>query len=240
MSATYESVQPKPTASASKPLWAAVGVLGVTVLAMGATLINIQNRHEEPGTAVLPAVMPAPSTANSSGALPAPASASALTGDHISNSAQKRAEAPVNHAQLATKYVAQKAPRTTGANGAADLPRAQAARPVCANCGTVASVTPIERDGTASGGGAVAGGVLGAVVGNQVGGGNGKTLATILGAVGGGYAGTTVEKKMRKETVYQVRVRMEDGSSRTLEQATPASLGAKVIVEGRTLQPAGR
>ena len=45
---------------------------------------------------------------------------------------------------------------------------------------------------------------------------------------------------MKKETVYQVQVRMEDGSTRTVEQATPASVGAKVIVEGHTLQPASR
>ena len=34
--------------------------------------------------------------------------------------------------------------------------------------------------------GAVAGGVLGAVLGNQVGHGNGRAAATLLGAVGGG------------------------------------------------------
>lgn len=117
---------------------------------------------------------------------------------------------------------------------------AHVAKPVCVNCGTVESVTPIQRDGTAGGIGAVTGGVLGAVVGNQVGGGNGKTLATILGAVGGGFAGNTVEKKMKKETVYQVQVHMEDGSTRTLEQGTPTLVGAKVIVEGNTLQPASR
>jgi uncharacterized protein YcfJ len=35
------------------------------------------------------------------------------------------------------------------------------------------------------------------LVGNQLGDGNGKTLATILGAVGGGVAGNAVEKKMK-------------------------------------------
>jgi uncharacterized protein YcfJ len=38
--------------------------------------------------------------------------------------------------------------------------------------------------------GAVAGGLLG----NQVGGGKGKTLATVAGAVGGGYAGNQIQK----------------------------------------------
>jgi outer membrane lipoprotein SlyB len=114
------------------------------------------------------------------------------------------------------------------------------ARVLCATCGKVESVTPVELEGPGSGAGAIAGGVLGAVVGNQVGGGDGKTLATILGAVGGGMAGNAVEKKMKKVTQYDVTVRMDDGSSRTLRQGTPATVGSAVVVNGDTLQPASR
>ncbi|HEY8907686.1 MAG TPA: glycine zipper 2TM domain-containing protein [Rhodoferax sp.] len=39
------------------------------------------------------------------------------------------------------------------------------------------------------------GAVVGGLLGNQVGGGNGKTLATIVGAVGGGYLGNEIAKK---------------------------------------------
>jgi hypothetical protein len=39
------------------------------------------------------------------------------------------------------------------------------------------------------------GAVIGGVLGNQVGSGDGKTLATILGAVGGGYVGNEIAKK---------------------------------------------
>lgn len=66
-----------------------------------------------------------------------------------------------------------------------------------------------------SGVGVVGGAVLGGLLGNQVGGGSGRTLATIAGAVGGGYAGNEVEKRTRTTTTYQVRVRMEDGQVRT-------------------------
>ena len=117
-------------------------------------------------------------------------------------------------------------------------PAPQPVRPVCGNCGTVESATPIQREGAGTGLGAVAGGVLGAVVGNQVGGGNGRTAATVLGALGGGWAGNTVEKKMKKETLYQVRVRMEDGGSRTFEVATPVNAGSHVTVEGGSLRMA--
>lgn len=112
----------------------------------------------------------------------------------------------------------------------------QVVRPVCGNCGTVESATPIQREGAGTGLGAVAGGVLGAVVGNQVGGGNGRTVATVLGALGGGWAGNSVEKKMKNETLYQVRVRMEDGATRTFEVATPVGAGSHVTVEGGSLR----
>ena len=39
------------------------------------------------------------------------------------------------------------------------------------------------------------GAVVGGLLGNQIGGGNGKTLATIAGAVGGGYVGNEIAKK---------------------------------------------
>ena len=107
--------------------------------------------------------------------------------------------------------------------------------PFCANCATVEAATPIQRESAGSGVGAVAGGVLGAVVGNQVGGG-GKTAATILGALGGGWAGNEVEKRIKKVTVYDVRVRMEDGATRSFELATPVASGAKVTVEGNGLR----
>jgi uncharacterized protein YcfJ len=38
------------------------------------------------------------------------------------------------------------------------------------------------------------GAVVGGLLGNQVGGGNGKTLATVAGAVGGGYLGNEIAK----------------------------------------------
>ncbi|MBC7706872.1 MAG: glycine zipper 2TM domain-containing protein [Rhodoferax sp.] len=112
------------------------------------------------------------------------------------------------------------------------------ARPVCVNCGTIESVTPVERQGKGGGVGAVAGGVLGAVVGNQVGHGGGRTAATLLGALGGGFAGNAVEKHVNRETVYQVRIRMEDGSTRTVEQGTQPSVGTRVTVDNGVMHAA--
>lgn len=219
MSATFET--PKSNSTGNKPLWAAVSVLGVAVLALGATLIYVQTRPEEPRLAVLSAAAPAPTGAAS-------ASTAALP-------------APLDSGKNATpKKAAHNTSQPVATSATAPQPMAPATRAICGNCGTVESVTPIQRDGTAGGTGVLAGGVLGALVGNQIGDGNGKAAATILGAIGGGVAGNAVEKKMKKETVYQVQVRMEDGSRRTLEQTVPALVGSKVIVEGNTLQPATR
>lgn len=108
----------------------------------------------------------------------------------------------------------------------------------CAQCGVVESVQAVKVKGEASGVGAVAGGVLGGVVGNQFGGGNGRTAMTVLGAVGGGVAGHEIEKNVKAKTVYSVRVRMEDGSLRTLQQSQAPAIGARVKVDGSTLRAA--
>ncbi len=115
----------------------------------------------------------------------------------------------------------------------------------CATCGTVESVVAVERQGqvngvavgnTTIGLGTVAGGVVGGLLGNQMGGGNGKTAMTVLGVAGGAVAGNAIEKNMKKVTVYQMRVRMHDGSIRTIEQPSAVQAGSRVIVEGNTLR----
>lgn len=100
--------------------------------------------------------------------------------------------------------------------GVADTTRSGAA--LCKSCGTVESVRLVERKGSGSGLGAVAGGVAGALIGNQVGGGSGRTVMTVVGAGGGAYAGHEIEKNMNKTSAYQIKVRMADGSMRTLTQ----------------------
>jgi outer membrane lipoprotein SlyB len=138
----------------------------------------------------------------------------------------------------ATKPAAQGAARAVKpaprpAKAATEPVRAAA---VCSYCGVVESVLAVQRKGQGSGVGAIAGGVLGAAVGNQVGGGNGRTAMTVLGAVGGGLAGHEVEKRARAETVFQVRVRFDDGTVRTLEQSSAPKVGARVEVHGSQLK----
>jgi outer membrane lipoprotein SlyB len=105
----------------------------------------------------------------------------------------------------------------------------------CPSCGTIESTRPIEVRGEGTGLGAVAGGVTGAVVGHQLGSGRGNTAMTVLGAAGGAYAGNEIEKNVKTHVVYRITVRMDDGSFRTVSQASAPTLavGDKVrIVQG--------
>src|ERR1700730_1638201 len=46
------------------------------------------------------------------------------------------------------------------------------------------------------------GAVVGGLLGHEVGGGNGKVLATVAGAAAGGYAGNQIEKKVQQGNTY--------------------------------------
>lgn len=87
----------------------------------------------------------------------------------------------------------------------------------CPDCGTVSSVSQIEREGESSALGLIAGGVAGAVLGHQVGGGFGKDLATVAGAAGGAYAGREVEKKVKSHKIWVVAVRFNGNNTQRYE-----------------------
>jgi outer membrane lipoprotein SlyB len=246
--------------------WAAVGVLGAATIALGAVLLNPQWRGADAAQAPVgtlatdanstaPVVAPTPPVA-----LPESLGATEVLVP-VAVSEPKSTLEPVKTAQAAPKKVAvkpapghapvpkpvpaptsqpQASPAVTTewpAEPAAPAAPAKASKVVCAHCGTVQSVTPVQRESAkGSGVGVLVGGALGGLLGNQVGGGTGKTVATVLGAVGGGWAGNEVEKRIKKETVYQVTVRMQDGSTRQVEQNDPIAVGAAVTVEGDAIR----
>ncbi len=108
---------------------------------------------------------------------------------------------------------------------------------VCADCGVVETVSKTRADADATGIGAAAGAVAGGLIGNQIGQGRERTLATVIGAVGGGVAGHYGEKKLRGTARWEVAVKMDDGSRRTLSLDHDPGLkpGDKVRVSGETL-----
>jgi outer membrane lipoprotein SlyB len=104
--------------------------------------------------------------------------------------------------------------------------------------GTIESIQVTHPAGKTSGAGAVVGGVLGGLLGNQVGGGNGKTAATVVGVVGGAVVGNAVEQNRNAQTadMYQIRVRLDNGDGMTVMQESIYELrvGNRVrVVDGR-------
>lgn len=89
----------------------------------------------------------------------------------------------------------------------------QTAATDCATCGRVSSVSLIDNPGDSNAVGLIAGGVAGAVLGHQIGGGFGKDLATIAGAAGGAYAGKKVQESMNASKVWRVYVNYPSGQS---------------------------
>ena len=240
-------MQPTPSAVPSAPLattpagvplkwlWAAIAALGLCVLALGATLVAQQRPGAVSEREAL--ASPAPRTPESEiidekrpVALNQRAQAAPEYG-----ASRALAPAPVQRAAARAYPQAPQQSRYDEAPGR-DARHEMARAPVCAVGGRMESVQAVHHAPPATGVGAVAAGVLGAVVGNQVGKGSGRTAATVLGAVGGGYVGHTVEQRTRTQTVYEVRVRMDDGSVRRFTRAQPVPEGAPVRLQGKGFQ----
>ena len=248
---------PAVVATGNKFLWGAIGALSVSTLALGAVVLHQQTKTAaaEAPIEVLAISTPAAATPVVTAPPSVAAPDTASTSVHAEKKQSKPTSAQENQAPRATKVIAQqpaaKAPATpvvapapveppvATAQAPAQAPAKVPAKVVCTQCGVIEGVTPIQRESAnPSGAGAVAGAVLGGLVGNQFGGGDGKALATIAGVLGGGWAGNTVEKRLKKDTVYQVDVRMEDGSLRTVEQSTAPTIGQAVTLDGNRISPA--
>ena len=245
------SLTPRPVAG-NTPLWAAVGVLSAAVLAMGGTMLYRQGAQ----SVVTPvAALSAAPQQVAALKLAAPATTAAVADDLVESPAApvkkvvikpapRPAPAPHYSHPAPQPYPARYAntravnhPAAESGQYAGSYPASYPRASVCATCGSVESVTAVERASKPApiSVGSVAGGVIGAALGSQVGGGNGRTLATVIGALGGGYAGHVIEGQVRKDTVYQVGVRMEDGTQRVVEVAQAPRVGSRVTVDGNTI-----
>jgi outer membrane lipoprotein SlyB len=194
--------------------------MGLAIIALATTLV-VKNNDAQPDTAagtsaatlVAANTTPgAPTTEQSSVGKPAPANESTRP--------VHRAPAPVHH------------------ETARDNPPQQVATaaPVCTTCGVIDSYSAVQVKGQNNGVGAVAGGLGGALVGSKIAGRSNHTLGGVIGAVGGGLLGNAIESHERMATVYDVRVRMADGSIRTVRQSSIPNVGQHVNVEGNTLR----
>ena len=99
--------------------------------------------------------------------------------------------------------------------------------------GTVIAVRSIviQKD-SSSGVGMIAGGALGGVAGSAVGGGTGRNLAIGGGAILGALAGEKIEEGVGKTNGLEITVRLDNGEERVIAQEAdvPISVGQRVSV----------
>jgi outer membrane lipoprotein SlyB len=216
-------------------IWIGGGLMALTIVALATTLVVKSNHSDTQPTDAL--------VAN-------PAAASSAPMDATTQVAQAPVVAPVpvpargeHHAPARHEHNGSNGAGSDGASGGGSSytnesnngAQQVASVPVCATCGVIDSYSAVVVQGQNNGVGAVAGGVGGAVIGSKIAGRGNHTLGGIIGAVGGGLLGNAVESHERKSTAYDVRVRMNDGSIRTVRQATIPTVGTHVRVEGNTL-----
>jgi uncharacterized protein YcfJ len=179
---------------------AAVSVMLVSLVGVAAITGLLPNSHGNPApaTAALsaqPAAVTAPAVATRE--LPAQP---AQTEESAAKPAPKTAAAPAPRKR--TVHVVHHYDRTPQASPAAQVAQAPSyPQPVqqaqVATQPAVVAQQPVQQQPVAQHSpiGIATGAVIGGVLGNQVGGGNGKTLATVAGAIGGGYLGDVIGKR---------------------------------------------
>jgi outer membrane lipoprotein SlyB len=248
----------RPVAGAKVPrgVWIGGGLMALTIVALATALVMKGGNSgvETPAQlAAVPAVTaPAPDTsATTAPVVVAPATQAPVVAQ--ATPAAEPAPAPVHHTarhttpshsnSTTTSNSGSSGNTTVASTGGSTAPVVNSAppapaAPVCTTCGVVDSYDSVQVAGSPNGVGAVAGGVGGAVLGSQIAGRHNKTLGGVIGAIGGGLLGNEIEKHQRTTTMYDVHVRMNDGSMRTVRQATQPQVGARVSVEGNTLHSA--
>jgi outer membrane lipoprotein SlyB len=170
-------------------------------------------------SATAPAAAPAPevaATANADSAAMPPAAATSTPAKPVHKKVAKAPQAPkpAPHAYEAPQVAAATIPPPPPAAAPVEAPR-----PVVqpGTLGVVESVKEVSQPAEKSNGiGPIAGGIAGAVLGHQVGNGTGKTIATVLGAAGGALGGREIEQRARATKHWDITVRLDDGSTRTL------------------------
>lgn len=214
-----------PTPTSSTPagihrgIWIGGGLMALTIVALATTLVVRNNDARADTTAGATSAPLVAGTDTSTAVTPARVGATNAPVNESSRPAY-RAPAPVHHEQA--RY---------------DDNRQQvAAAPVCTSCGVIDGYSAVQVKGQNNGVGAVAGGLGGALVGSKIAGRSNHTLGGVIGAVGGGLLGNAIESHERTITEYDVRVRMADGSVRTVRQGSIPNVGQRVSVEGNTLR----
>ncbi len=116
---------------------------------------------------------------------------------------------------------------SAGCQGAGDLfggrPQTQQIAANVNGTGSIQSIDLVPRS-QGLGLGTLAGAAVGGLLGHQVGGGTGRTVATAAGAAGGAYVGYEMEKRRKAGEIYKVTIRMDDGTTQSFAQENAPQL----------------
>ena len=205
-------------------VWIGGGLMALTVIALATTLV-VKNNNTFPDTASATPLVAGTTTPGA----PTTEQASATNPPVLTPTTPVNESARPVHRPL--PYNA--AHSDSSWNG---QPQRVAAVPACVDCGVIDGYSAVQVKGQNNGVGAVAGGLGGALVGSKIAGRGNHSVGGVIGAIGGGLLGNAIESHERVVTVYDVRVRMADGSVRTVRQSTVPTVGQRVNVEGHTLR----
>jgi outer membrane lipoprotein SlyB len=79
--------------------------------------------------------------------------------------------------------------------------------------GKVKDVRQVQIEGTKTPIGPIAGAVGGAAIGSTIGGGSGKTVATVLGGLAGAAGGAVAEEQITKKQGLEITVQLQTGET---------------------------
>ena len=105
------------------------------------------------------------------------------------------------------------------------------------NTGIVSSIELVRSESTSriSPAGTIIGAVVGGVLGNQIGAGNGRAAATVVGAAGGALAGNAIGQRTGRdaEDIYRIAIQYDGGGSQYIDVSHPGDLrtGDRVRVD---------
>lgn len=101
--------------------------------------------------------------------------------------------------------------------------------------GVIVAKHNVTVKGDSNAAGTLAGAVIGALAGSQVGGGNMRYVTGAAGAAGGGVAGNMIQDKLTTQQgiEYVVKLTQEEGSSTTVTTTGQNSLSGAVNIKGK-------
>lgn len=103
--------------------------------------------------------------------------------------------------------------------------------------GTISALRPVQIQADSRAGGLLGtggGAVIGGLLGDQVGGGSGRRLATAAGAIGGAVAGSAIEERANLINALEIEVRQDNGQDVVIVQKDDQNLqvGQRVRILG--------